>query len=75
MEIITFNGVRSGFHWKDIWRKEVALKIIIFLWRACHKWLPTMVSIAKRKVSMDGFCPECKNMYETTFHAIWGCLA
>ncbi|KAI9160967.1 hypothetical protein LWI28_013243 [Acer negundo] len=67
------NGSGVGFRWKEIWGMDVALKIKIFLWRACHNWLPTKVNLAKRRIPVDGLCPMCNNVYETTFHAVWGC--
>ncbi|KAK3218996.1 hypothetical protein Dsin_012966 [Dipteronia sinensis] len=69
----TSYGGGNGCCWKNIWNMELPSKIKIFLWKACHNWLPKMVNLARRRVSVDGFCPVCKNNYETTLHAIWGC--
>ncbi|KAK0599376.1 hypothetical protein LWI29_004739 [Acer saccharum] len=40
-----------------------------------NHWLPTLVSLAKRGVSKDGFCPRCHHRFETMVHALWGCRA
>ncbi|KAI9192797.1 hypothetical protein LWI28_027871 [Acer negundo] len=45
----------------------------IFLWKACHDWLPTRVNIAKRKVPVDGMCQICLSDFETTSYALCGC--
>ncbi|KAK0579421.1 hypothetical protein LWI29_026174 [Acer saccharum] len=59
--------------WKALWRFRIPPKIKIFLWRACHHWLPTMLFLAKRGVPSDGLCPRCHKRLESIIHAIWGC--
>ncbi|TXG68107.1 hypothetical protein EZV62_009382 [Acer yangbiense] len=63
----------SGFLWDKIWNLAVPPKIKIFIWRACHEWLTTQVSLAKRRIQVDGLCPDCSKKFETTSHALWGC--
>ncbi|KAL5856993.1 hypothetical protein ACOSQ3_004451 [Xanthoceras sorbifolium] len=45
----------------------------MFIWRACHHWLPVMVCLATHNVPCDGVCPWCKCHPETIGHALWGC--
>ncbi|KAK0600738.1 hypothetical protein LWI29_017969 [Acer saccharum] len=47
--------------------------IKIFMWWACHHWLPTMAYLAKRGVHTNGYCPRCQKFLETMVHALWGC--
>ncbi|KAK3183682.1 hypothetical protein Dsin_030968 [Dipteronia sinensis] len=35
------------------------MKIKIFLWKASHEWLPTLVNLARKKIQMNGLCPVC----------------
>ena len=61
--------------WKELWRLKILSKIRIFMWCACHHWLPTLVYIARRGVPSDGLCPRCHHHPESMSHALWGCSA
>ncbi|KAK0586221.1 hypothetical protein LWI29_003065 [Acer saccharum] len=69
----TSNGDDMGSRWGKIWGMNVSLKIKIFLWKVCNNLLPIRVNLANRRVSVDGLCLVCENMYESTLHAVWGC--
>ncbi|KAK2665904.1 hypothetical protein Ddye_004478 [Dipteronia dyeriana] len=71
--IICLISMGNGFDWKRIWRINLPTKIKVFIWKTCHDWLPTMVSLARRKIHADGLCLLCANSYETTTHVLWGC--
>ncbi|KAK3192992.1 hypothetical protein Dsin_024302 [Dipteronia sinensis] len=59
--------------WQSFWKTRIPIKIKIFVWKACHDWIPTMVNIACRGVQTDGLCGACKNSNETTLHSLWEC--
>ncbi|KAK3175494.1 hypothetical protein Dsin_017212 [Dipteronia sinensis] len=40
--------------WKTLWRLQIPSKIKLFVWKACHQWIPTLVNLANRKVHVDG---------------------
>ena len=42
-----------------------------FLWRACHKILPTKASLCRRKVTTNALCPICGLEEDTWFHILW----
>jgi hypothetical protein len=46
-----------------------------FMWRACKNLLPTKENLIRRKVVEKPLCPICNLEVETTFHALWECLA
>ncbi|KAL5772649.1 hypothetical protein ACOSQ2_012573 [Xanthoceras sorbifolium] len=45
----------------------------LFLWRACHNWLPCFSNLARHGVSVRDLCPFCFKYKESTFHSLWGC--
>ncbi|TXG52844.1 hypothetical protein EZV62_022013 [Acer yangbiense] len=47
------SSLGSGFDWSRIWTLKLPQKIKIFMWRAYHYWLPTFVSLARRKMPVD----------------------
>ncbi|XP_018805650.1 uncharacterized protein LOC108979433 [Juglans regia] len=47
----------------------------MFLWRACHKSLPTNLNLSKRKITESNLCPVCKREPESVIHALWSCVA
>lgn len=58
--------------WKRLWNLGVSSKIKIFMWRACHSILSTLVAIKVRKLVSSTLCPSCKSGHETNFHAFLG---
>ncbi|KAK2656123.1 hypothetical protein Ddye_009175 [Dipteronia dyeriana] len=36
--------------WKFLWRMKLPSKVKLFIWRACHNWIPTRTVLAMRKV-------------------------
>ncbi|TXG69395.1 hypothetical protein EZV62_004330 [Acer yangbiense] len=60
--------------WKFLWCIDVPLKVKIFFWRACHHYLPAMVNLATRGVSVARFCPMCSRKLETIVHVLRECL-
>ncbi|KAK3206989.1 hypothetical protein Dsin_021035 [Dipteronia sinensis] len=65
------NGTDSW--WKYLWRLPMALKIKMFIWRACYDWVPTRCNLVGRGMKIATDCPVCNQSMETTLHAVWGC--
>ncbi|KAK3211950.1 hypothetical protein Dsin_016656 [Dipteronia sinensis] len=38
--------------WIRLWGLAIPLKIKIFVWKACHDWIPTMANLARRDAGM-----------------------
>jgi hypothetical protein len=48
-------------------------KFLMFLWRACHNLMLTIVNLPKRGVIMEPSCPIGGIEAERTTHILWGC--
>ncbi|GMN47032.1 hypothetical protein TIFTF001_016222 [Ficus carica] len=59
--------------WRKMWSLPVPPKVRLFVWRAFHEILPTMVSLRHRGIDCDVICPRCKDVMESTSHAIFDC--
>ncbi|KAK3200125.1 hypothetical protein Dsin_023540 [Dipteronia sinensis] len=59
--------------WQSFWKTRIPIKIKIFMWKACHDWIPNMVNIARMGVQTNGLCGACKSAHETTLHSLWEC--
>ncbi|GMN66693.1 hypothetical protein TIFTF001_035757 [Ficus carica] len=57
-----------------MWSLPIPSKVRLFVWRAFHEILPTMVSLRHRGIDCDIICPRCKDVMESTSHAIFNCL-
>ena len=42
------------------------------MWRACHKILPTKLSLVVKKVVSNPLCDLCSRESESVGHALWG---
>lgn len=56
-----------------IWRLNVANKIKVFIWRACHNFLPSALILLCRKIATSANCLRCGHPKESTIHALWEC--
>ncbi|KAK3221517.1 hypothetical protein Dsin_008542 [Dipteronia sinensis] len=65
--------IGSEAWWKFLWRVELPHKVKVFIWKACHNLIPTMVNLTKRGVPLKPIFPLCKKKKETTLHVVWGC--
>ena len=73
------SGSTSGegldpFWWGKLWKSQVPNKVKIHVWRAFHDALPTKISLSKRGIEADKFCPLCRDGLEDTSHVFWYCL-
>jgi hypothetical protein len=59
--------------WKKLWSLKIPNTEKNFLWRACHRLLPTKDSLAERKITPDLLCLICLQEAETPFHVLWAC--
>ncbi|XP_062005812.1 uncharacterized protein LOC133722992 [Rosa rugosa] len=48
-------------------------KVKLFLWRACHSFLPCVERLFKRKVCSHDECGRCGRASETVLHCLWEC--
>nr|POE89664.1 putative ribonuclease h protein [Quercus suber] len=58
---------------KQIWKLHVPNCIRTLLWRACCESLPSKANLVRRKLLIDGTCPNCSLEPETITHALWSC--
>ncbi|KAK3222717.1 hypothetical protein Dsin_009742 [Dipteronia sinensis] len=71
----SFGLSSSESWWKALWRIKVPSKIKIFMWRASNNWLPTGVSLQRRKIQVNVLYPVCHKRPKTTLHGLWCCPA
>ncbi|KAL6130570.1 hypothetical protein ACLB2K_068949 [Fragaria x ananassa] len=59
--------------WSIIWDLMVPNKVKLFLWRACHAFLPCAERLFKRKVCPSEMCGRCGGASESVIHSLWEC--
>lgn len=59
--------------WKRIWALPIKGKVKHFLWRACHKFLPTGSQLQQQGLDVDGLCQGCGEEPETMEHLFFHC--
>ncbi|KAL6184978.1 hypothetical protein ACLB2K_041113 [Fragaria x ananassa] len=59
--------------WSLIWDLSVPNKVKLFLWRACHAFLPCAERLFKRKIRSHGGCDRCGDREESVIHSLWYC--
>ncbi|XP_024178964.1 uncharacterized protein LOC112184978 [Rosa chinensis] len=65
--------VGSGF-WKKLWKVVIPNKAKIHVWRACLDILPSLGSLASKRVVLDSnICVLCESHTETTIHLCRDC--
>ncbi|KAK3229699.1 hypothetical protein Dsin_001580 [Dipteronia sinensis] len=42
--------------WTRMWRLEIPLKVKVFVWKACHDWIPTMSSLIRMGIRTENRC-------------------
>lgn len=67
-------GHENGF-WKKVWSLQMPGKILNFLWRVCHKVLPTALELAKKCVNISSVCSVCNVQVEDASHVLFTCNA
>ncbi|KAL6192120.1 hypothetical protein ACLB2K_038507 [Fragaria x ananassa] len=63
----------SNSVWSIIWGLSVPNKVKLFLWRACHAFLPCVERLFKRKVCSSDICSRCGGASESVLHSLWAC--
>ncbi|KAK0581430.1 hypothetical protein LWI29_013728 [Acer saccharum] len=59
--------------WNSIWKLGIPGKIKVFIWRVCHQWILSLVSLERRGIQVEWLCPRCNRKPDTISHALWGC--
>ncbi|KAK3187896.1 hypothetical protein Dsin_027457 [Dipteronia sinensis] len=52
--------------WNCLWGLGIPLKIKVFVWKACHDWLPTMANLACRKSRLMKLKSACSSWLPST---------
>ena len=56
-----------------MWKVQVPLKIITFVWKLLKDSLPTMLALKTRGINTDGLCPMCNTEKESLTHLFLLC--
>ena len=59
--------------WQRLWSVQVAPKIKLFIWRACHNILPTQAKLFGRGIIGTLTSRWCMDEAEMVDHVLWGC--
>ncbi|KAM6566267.1 hypothetical protein CsatA_025395 [Cannabis sativa] len=59
--------------WKNLWHLKIPPKVKHFAFRATNSTLPTLKSLASRKIIPSSVCERCGNMEESVSHALFYC--
>ncbi|CAN1279753.1 Uncharacterized mitochondrial protein AtMg00310 [Linum perenne] len=59
--------------WRSIWSLRIQPKLRFFLWRLCHRILPTIEGLNSRDLNLDPICPSCLEHNETVEHILFSC--
>uniref|UniRef100_A0A7N2KKA3 Reverse transcriptase zinc-binding domain-containing protein n=1 Tax=Quercus lobata TaxID=97700 RepID=A0A7N2KKA3_QUELO len=59
--------------WKKLWMLEVPNMVKNHVWRACRDSLPTKQNLMQHIIITNALCDRCKQLPETTLHAVWTC--
>lgn len=59
--------------WSQIWKLRTPYKVRLFVWKICHKILPTKILLAIRLNSVIKSCSLCHTGEENIDHLFWSC--
>ncbi|CAN1146926.1 hypothetical protein LINPERHAP2_LOCUS15565 [Linum perenne] len=59
--------------WRAVWSLRVQPKLRFFLWRLCHRILPTIDGLNRRGMELPALCPVCMRQDETLEHLLFIC--
>ncbi|CAN1146274.1 hypothetical protein LINPERHAP2_LOCUS15157, partial [Linum perenne] len=62
------------FLWRSVWDLNIQPKLRFFLWRLCHRILPTIEGLNSRGMSLPTTCPCCLRGPETLEHLLFHCV-
>ncbi|CAN1141466.1 Uncharacterized mitochondrial protein AtMg00310 [Linum perenne] len=60
--------------WGSIWDLQIQPKFRFFLWRLCHRILPTIEGLNSRGMSLPTTCPCCLRGPKTLEHFLFHCI-
>ncbi|CAN1175048.1 Putative ribonuclease H protein At1g65750 [Linum perenne] len=59
--------------WRVVWSLRIQPKLRFFLWRLCHRILPTIDDLNRRGIELPSLCPVCLRQDETLEHLLFNC--
>ncbi|KAL5823720.1 hypothetical protein ACOSQ4_021620 [Xanthoceras sorbifolium] len=59
--------------WGLLWSLSLPPKVKVFIWKVCHKVIPSLCNLARRKVVVEVGCRFCGGEAESDAHALWWC--
>lgn len=67
------NGINIEGPWSVIWKLKVPNKVKLFVWKICHRILPTRARLTVRLKREIQACLFCHEGSETIDHLFWSC--
>ncbi|CAN1315043.1 Transposon TX1 uncharacterized 149 kDa protein [Linum perenne] len=61
--------------WRAVWSLRIQPKLRFFLWRLCHRIIPTIEALNRRGMELHPLCPVCLRQPETLEHLMFKCTA
>ncbi|TXG72826.1 hypothetical protein EZV62_001405 [Acer yangbiense] len=59
--------------WKFFWHLDLPPKIKLFMWKACHNWIPARCNLMAHGMDLEVTCLICGKSAEPSLHALWHC--
>ncbi|CAN1184982.1 hypothetical protein LINPERHAP2_LOCUS37275 [Linum perenne] len=57
----------------SVWSLRIEPKLLFFLWRLCHRILPTIEGLNSRGMKLSTLCPICLRQLKTIKHILFTC--
>ncbi|KAL5754526.1 hypothetical protein ACOSP7_022746 [Xanthoceras sorbifolium] len=67
------NSSSDRKRWGLLWSLSLPPKIKVFIWKVCHKAIPSLCNLVRRKVVVEVGCRFCGGEAESDAHALWWC--
>ncbi|XP_026453835.1 uncharacterized protein LOC113355225 [Papaver somniferum] len=70
---VVYSAEQLNFPWLRFWKANLPPKILHFLWKCVHNYLPVNERLSKHAHNIDDLCPLCKSVPETVDHLLLNC--